>query len=277
MIARHLPRPLRIRPLALFTALGIALVLLAVIGPWLYPVDPWAMVGRPFVWPFTDPAHILGTDSLGRDVAAGLLHGARLSLLISAVAAGTALTIGVLVGAAAGYYRGWTDDILMRLTDTLQTTPSFLMMMVLVAVFGSTVPVLIVAIGIVSWPPVARLTRAEFLTLRERDYVSAARLLGKGDLRIIFGEILPNALPPILVMVSILVANGILSEAALSFLGLGDPNATSLGQMIGTGRESMRSAWYLVAVPGLMIIFIVVVVNILGDLLNDRLNPRGGA
>ena len=265
----------RIKPLTIFGILGIALVAFAIVGPWIYPQDPWAMAGAPFVWPFTSTEHIFGTDSLGRDVAAGLLYGARLSLLISSVAAGTALTIGVLVGAIAGYYRGWVDDVLMRLTDTLQTTPSFLMMIVLVAVFGSTVGVLIVAIGIVSWPPVARLTRAEFLTLRERDYVNAARLLKKSDLHIILREILPNALPPILVMVSILVANGILSEAALSFLGLGDPNATSLGSMIGTGRESMRSAWYLVAVPGSMIILIVVVVNILGDLLNDRLNPRG--
>lgn len=264
------------KALKVVASIAIAMFAVAIFGPTLYPADPWAMAGAPFMKPFTSATNWLGTDALGRDVAAGLLHGARLSLLISVVAAGTALTLGVLVGAIAGYYRGWADDVLMRLTDTLQTTPSFLMMIVLVAVFGSTVPVLIVAIGIVSWPPVARLTRAEFLTLRERDYVNAARLMKKSDLSIIFREILPNALPPILVMVSILVANGILSEAALSFLGLGDPNATSLGQMIGTGRESMRSASYLVVIPGSVIIFIVLVVNILGDLLNDRLNPRGG-
>ncbi|WJR76808.1 ABC transporter permease [Bradyrhizobium sp. NP1] len=230
--------------LIILVALGGLLVLLGIIGPHIYPVDPWAMSGSPFVWPFQDPNCILGTDALGRDVLAGLVHGTRLSLVIGMVAATTALVLGILVGAIAGYYRGIVDDVLMRLTDTLQTTPSFLMMIVLVAVFGSSIPVIITAIAVVSWPPVARLTRAEYLTLREREYVNAARLLKMGDIKIMFGEILPNALPPILVMVSILVANAILSEAALSFLGLGDPNATSLGTMIGTGRESLRSAWF---------------------------------
>lgn len=250
------------------------LFLIGFLGPIVYPVDPWAMSAAPFLWPFQNASAPLGTDSLGRDVLAGLMHGTRLSLFIGIIAASTALIIGVIIGAIAGYYRGLVDDILMRLTDTLQTTPSFLLMIVIVAVLGSTIPVIIGAIVVVSWPPVARLARAEFLSLREREYVKAARLLGRSDAKIIFLEILPNALPPILVMISILVSNAILAEAAMSFLGLGDPNANSLGTMIGVGRESLRSAWYLVTLPGLVIVMIVLTVNLFGDFLNEWLNPR---
>lgn len=271
------PGPIQ-RQGVLFTLITFGLLLLGIglFGPFIYRVDPWAMRAAPFVWPFQQTSTLLGTDALGRDVLAGILHGTRLSLVIGLTAGLTSLLIGVLIGAVAGYFRGVPDDILMRLTDTLQTTPSFLLMIVLVAVLGSSVPVIIGTIAAVSWPPVARLTRAEFLTLRVREFVNAARLLGIGNFRIIFLEILPNAMPPILVMVSILVSNAILAEAALSFLGLGDPNANSLGTMIGVGRESLRSAWYLVTIPGLVIVLIVLAVNMLGDFLTDWLNPRSG-
>ena len=257
--------------------LTLAIVLVAVIGPLMWPLDPWSMAGPPLQWPGQDAQFPLGTDALGRDVLANLLQGTRMSLAVGASAGIAAMLLGLVLGALAGYYRGRVDDLLMRLTEALQTTPAFLLLIVLVAVYGSSLPVIVVAIAVVSWPPVARLARAEYLSLSGRDYVRAAELVGVSDLRIIFQQILPNALPPILVMSSILVANAILSEAALSFLGLGDPNVISLGAMIGTGRESLRTAWYLVTIPGLVIVAIVLAVNLAGDRLNRVLDPKDDA
>lgn len=258
-------------------ALVALIVVAACVGPLVWPLDPWAMSGPPLLWPGSDAQFPLGTDALGRDVLAGLLQGTRVSLAVGLSAGAAALLVGLVLGAIAGFYRGHVDDALMRLTEALQTTPAFLLLIVLVAIYGSSLPVVVLSIVAVSWPPVARVARAEYLTLSGRDYVKAAQLLGLGDLRIIFQQILPNALPPVLVMSSILVANAILSEAALSFLGLGDPNVISLGAMIGTGRESLRTAWYLVTIPGLVIITIVLAVNLAGDGLNRVLDPRDRA
>jgi len=249
-------------------------VVLAVLAPHLYPGDPLDMVGAPFEWPGSDPQFWLGTDSLGRDVAAGIAHGTRVSLLIGAASAGLGLVIGTLVGAVGGYFGGFTDDVLVRLTELFQTVPSFLLVIVIVAIGRPNVVVIALAIGIASWPTVARIVRAEFRRLRRSDFVLAARSAGFSDTRIIFGEILPNALPPVIVTASVMVASAILIESSLSFLGMGDPNVVSWGAMIGSGRDSLRTAWYLTAIPGAAIVLAVLALNLLGDGLNEALNPR---
>lgn len=258
--------------------IGIALLacvaVMAAAAPVLYPQGPWAMVGRPFLWPGEAPGLPLGTDALGRDIAAGIFHGARISLMIGLAATAAALGVGVAAGAVAGYFGGWIDDALMRLTDAFQTIPPFLLAIVVVVIVSPSVPTIILAIAAISWPAIARLARAEFLRLREAEFVASCRLIGMGDARIILTQILPNSLAPIVVTASILVATAILTEAGLSFLGLGDPNVISWGTMIGMGRSDFRSAWYLVAVPGVAVVLTVLALNLLGDGLNDALNTR---
>ncbi len=260
-------------------AVAGSLILLAVLAaalaaPILYPDDPLEMAGRPLIWPGQSPEFPLGTDALGRDVAAGVFHGARVSLLVGAAATIVSLLVGTLVGALAGYFGGRTDDVLVKLIEVFQTIPGFILLIVLVAIAQPSIPAITLAIGLVSWPSVARLVRAQFRSLREKEFVMAARGLGYGHGRIIFREILPNALPPVIVMASVTVATAILMESALSFMGLGDPNVVSWGSMIGAGREMLRTAWYLSAVPGLAIVFTVLSLNLIGDGLNDALNPR---
>lgn len=253
----------------------LALVTLAaLLAPVLFPGDPLAMVARPLLWPGQNPSYPLGTDSMGRDVLAGVVHGARISLAVGIAAAALGLTLGVLVGAIGGYFGGWIDDATVRLTEIFQTMPNFVLLVVLVAIARPSAATVTIAIAIISWPTVARLTRAEFRALREKDFVTAARSLGYGHTRIILREILPNALPPLIVTSSILVATAILMESALGFLGLGDPNVVSWGSMIGAGRELIRTAWYLTAIPGLAIVLTVLALNLIGDGLNDALNPR---
>ncbi|WP_144114017.1 ABC transporter permease [Paraburkholderia sp. BCC1886] len=249
-------------------------IVLALTAGHLFPGDPLDMVAAPFEWPGTDPQYWLGTDSLGRDVSAGIAHGTRVSLLIGATSAGIGLVIGTLVGATGGFFGGVIDDALVRVTELFQTVPSFLLVIVLVAIGRPSVTTIALAIGIASWPTVARIVRAEFRSLRQADFVLAARSQGFGNARIIFGEILPNALPPVIVTASVMVASAILIESSLSFLGMGDPNVVSWGGMIGTGRDSLRTAWYLTAVPGAAIVLAVLALNLLGDGLNDALNPR---
>src|SRR5690606_21479743 len=174
----------------------------------------------------------------------------------------------------AGYYGGIVDTILMRVTEAFQTLPNFLLLLVLVVVFGSNITTVTIAIGIVSWPSPARLTRAEFLSLRNREFVQAARTLGVRDLRLIFGEILPNALPPIIVYASVVMAVAILLESALAFLRLSDPNVASWGNLIGLGRDVLRSEWYVSAIPGIAILVTVLAVSLVGQGLNDAFNPR---
>ncbi|MDR5782262.1 ABC transporter permease [Caballeronia sp. LZ065] len=255
-------------------ALLAAFIALALGAPHFFPGDPLDMVAAPFEWPGADPLYRLGTDSLGRDVAAGVAHGARVSLLIGASAAAIGLVIGTLVGALAGFFGGLIDDVLVRVTELFQTVPSFLLVIVIVAIGNPGVTVIALAIGIASWPTVARIVRAEFRTLRQSDFVLAARSQGFSHTRIIFGEILPNALPPVIVTASVMVASAILIESSLSFLGMGDPNVVTWGGMIGAGRDALRTAWYLTAIPGAAIVLAVLALNLLGDGLNDALNPR---
>ncbi|MDF2863180.1 MAG: transporter permease [Achromobacter mucicolens] len=269
-LGRFLANPAALAGLVLLAVIAAA----ALSAPWLFPHDPLDMVGTPLSWPGQDPAFPLGTDTMGRDVAAGLAHGARVSLLVGLAAAALSLTIGVSVGAAAGYFGGWADRVLVRLTELFQTIPSFLLVIVIVAIAQPSVAVIALAIGVSSWPVVARLVRAEFRSLVHAEFVQAARAQGYGHLRIVLAEILPNALPPIIVTTSVLVANAILMESALSFMSLGDPNVVSWGSMIGDAREMLRTAWYLAALPGLSIVATVLALNLLGDAANDAFNPR---
>ena len=254
--------------------LFVIVVLAGFFGPVLYQTDPWAFVTRPFLWPGDRTDFPLGSDYMGRDVLAGLIHGARVSLLIGIAATAAALGIGLLVGALAGYFRGWIDDVLMRFTEVFQTIPNFIFVIVLVAIFKPTIETIVVTIGIVSWPPIARLVRAEFLSLREREFVQSCIVIGMSEPRVILTQILPNCLAPVIVLASIMVATAILIEAGLSFLGLGDPNVMSWGKMIGDARDSLRTAWYLSAIPGVAILLTVLSINLVGEGLNDALNPH---
>ena len=240
----------------------------------LFPEDPWEMVAQPLLWPGQDGEYPLGSDLLGRDLMSGLFHGARVSLLFGFSATLAALVIGVAVGAVAGYYRGWADEVLMRITELFQTVPPFILAIVLVAILTPSANTIVLAIAIVSWPGVARLVRAEFIALRGREFVQAGVVLGMGDLRIMFTQILPNAMGPIIVSSSLMVATAILLEASLAFLGLGDPNLMSWGTIIGAGRDALRTAWYIAALPGAAILLTVISFNLIGEGLNDALNPR---
>ncbi|MCI0753581.1 ABC transporter permease [Teichococcus vastitatis] len=256
---------------------GLVILLLviatAVAAPWLFPGSPWDMAGMPFAPP-GEMGMWLGTDSLGRDVAAGIAHGARVSLLVGAVSTVVALVIGIGLGATAGYLGGVADDIVMRFTEFFQTIPSFVLAILLVAIFTPTIGSIVFAIAVVSWPPVARVVRAEFLSLRSREFVQASEVLGKSRLAIVFGDILPNALSPIVVLSSLMVASAILLESALSFLGLGDPNLMSWGFLIGSGRSVIRIAWWMSVFPGIAIFLTVLSLNLVGEGLSDALNPR---
>ncbi|GIX46718.1 MAG: ABC transporter permease [Candidatus Tectimicrobiota bacterium] len=254
-------------------AIVAGMLLVALGGPLVYRADPFAVVWAPLAPP-GEAGFWLGTDYLGRDLLAGLVYGARTTLVVGTAAALCTVVIGVLLGASAGYYGGWVDALLMRVTEFFQVLPALLLAMVLVALFAPTLTTIALAIGVVSWPLVARLVRAEFLRLREREFVLAARALGASDRRLIWGVILPNALPPLIVTAALLVGVAILFEAGLSFLGLGDPNVMSWGLMIGSNRDYIFDAWWAVTFPGLAIFLTVLSLSLVGDGLNDALNPR---
>ena len=251
----------------------IVIIILAIFGPSLYPTDPFEMVWMPFSPPGQE-GFLLGTDYLGRDLMAGLIHGARVSILVGISAAFMSVVIGITIGALAGYYRGTIEEILMRITEFFQVLPTLLFSMVIVALFGASLPMIVIAIGLVSWTAVARITRAEFLRIRELEFVMASRASGASDFRLIFSVILPNALPPIIVQAALMVGSAILFEAGLSFLGLSDPNIVSWGQIIGSNRQYILDASYTVTVPGLAIFITVLAISLVGDGLNDALNPK---
>lgn len=264
----------RNRPAAVSAVFLLAVMLIAALGPLVYTVNPWDMVGMPLQWPGADPAFPLGTDMLGRDLLAGMLHGARVSLAIGLIATLASLLFGTLIGATGGYRGGWVDSLLMRATEFVQTVPAFLLCIVLVVAFKPSLTTIVMAIAISSWPAVARLVRGEVLTLRQRDFVLAATTVGMSDRRILLTQILPSALPPVIVMGSLMVATAILVEAGLSFLGLSDPNVMTWGAIIGAGRDALAEAWYLAALPGLAITLTVMALNLIGEGINDALNPR---
>ncbi|WP_367352148.1 ABC transporter permease [Achromobacter animicus] len=269
-LRRYFHSPVAVLGLVLLTAVCAA----ALGADFWYPRNPLSLAGRPLQWPGDNARFLLGTDQVGRDIAAQILHGARVTLAIGLAATVVSVLIGVVLGAVAGYYGGLADDLLMRVTEAFQILPNFLLLLVLVAVFGSDLRTVVLAIGLVSWPPVARLTRSEFLTLKTREFVQAGRALGMGDLRIIFREILPNALPPVIVYASVIMATAILLESALAFLNLSDPNVPSWGNLIGGGRGVIRVQWYVSAIPGIAILLTVLAISLVGQGVNDALNPR---
>ena len=253
-------------------AVMAVVLLLALSAPLVAPHDPWAMVQRPcrrWTWPAcpSAPTPWAATSARGWPTAPA-------SLLIGLVSTLAGLLIGVSVGALAGYYGGWIDNSLMRFTELFQAIPSFALAIVLVAIFQPSVASIVTAIALVSWPPVARLVRSEFLTLRHRDFVHAAHLAGESNLRIIVTQILPNAAAPIVVMGSLMVATAILLESSLSFMGLGDPNVMSWGYMIGAARTALRQAWWISLFPGVAILLTVLALNLIGEGLSDGLNTR---
>ena len=250
------------------------LVLVALLAPVLSPGDPLRIAGRALTAPFSDPAFPLGTDRLGRDVLAGLIHGARTSLAVGLAAAAAALAFGLCVGLAAGFAGGRVDEALMRVVDAFQIVPGFLLALAFVSVVGPSVPVVVLAIALGAWADPARLTRAEVLSVRERDYVAAARVAGMHPAEIAFREILPNVLPPVLALSAIIVAAAILTEAALSFLGLGDPNTVTWGSMIAEGRNVLRSAAWLSVVPGIALVATVLGIYLFSEGLSDAISGR---
>jgi peptide/nickel transport system permease protein len=260
-------------PRVLVGLVWLALVLvIAVFAPLLAPTDPFEIVTDPFLRPFGE--YLFGTDSLGRSMWAGLAHGARTTLIIASVATLASVAFGTVLGALAGFFGGLIDDVLMRLTEFFQTIPSFIFAIVLVAILSPSTTSLIVAIAVVSWPPIARVVRGEVLSVKSREFVQAAVLAGQADLAILFKQVLPNTLSPLIVTGSLLVATAILIESALSFLGLGAPNLMSWGFMVGAGRSFLRDAWWLVTIPGIAILLTVLSINLVGEGLNDALNPR---
>lgn len=248
------------------------LTVAALLAPALAPYDPLALGDTALNAPSV--RHPMGTDHLGRDILSGVLWGLRVSLVVGLGAALISVVLGILIGGPAGYFGGRLDNWLMRATDAFMVLPTFFLVLLVVSVFGASMWKLIALIGITNWPPIARLVRAEFLSLRERDFALAARTIGAGHLMIMLRHILPNAIPVIIPTLSLRTAGAILTEASLSFLGVGDPNVVSLGQMLMFALQFMRMAWWTAAFPGLAIFIIVLALNLVGDGLNDALNPR---
>jgi peptide/nickel transport system permease protein len=266
---RFLARPQTVIGLCVFAAI----VALALAAPLLFPRGPFTIVGMPLLPPGTNGL-VAGSDVLGRDMLVGLAYGARVSLLVGISSTCCAVGAGVLLGAVAGYYGGVVDDVLMRVTEFFQIIPAFVLLMVLVAFLQPSLVSAVIGIALITWPQVARVVRGEFLALRSREFVEAARLAGESDLAIIFRQILPNALPPIVVVGSMMVGSAILTESALAFLGLGDPGLMSWGAMIGGSRSAMWVAWWTTVLPGLAIMVTVLALNFIGDGLNEALGPR---
>ena len=255
---------------------GLVVVILltgaALLAPVLAPRDPLALGDTALSAPSIP--HPMGTDHLGRDVLSGVLWGLRVSLVVGIGSALISVVLGIVIGGPAGYFRGRLDSLLMRATDAFMVLPTFFLILLVVAVFGGSIGKLIGLIGITNWPPIARLVRAEFLSLREREFTLAARTMGARHFMIMFRHILPNALPVVIPTISLRTAGAIVTEASLSFLGVGDPNVVSLGQMLMHALQFMRMAWWTAAFPGLTIFVVVLALNLIGDGLTDALNPR---
>ena len=271
----HWLRQLLRNPAAAFGILIILMmIIMALSAGYFYPTNPLRIVAMPEIWPFTDARYPLGTDSLGRDITALIMHGARATLMIGLSASLAATLIGVSIGATAAWFGGWVDETLMRISELFQVIPNVVFVLTVVSVLGPHMVNIIIAVGLVSWQPIARLTRAEFLSWRDREFVQACRASGMPDYQIVIKEIIPNVLPPIIVLGSLVIAGAILYESVVSFLGLGDPNLASWGRLVGEGRTLIRSSWYICAVPGIAIMLAVLALNLVGDGLNDAFNPR---
>lgn len=248
-----------------------ALAVVAVAAPWLAPHDPLAINLTDALLP-PSFQYLLGTDQLGRDVLSRLIFGARISLVVGFIAVGIAVTVGTLVGAAAGYFGGWVEAILMRLVDTLLAIPTIFLLLAVIAMIGPSIEIVMVVIGLTGWMGVARLVRAEVLSLKEREFVLAARVLGASTLRVLFVHVLPNAIGPVLVSATLGVGGAILTESVLSYLGLGvQPPTPSWGNILNEGRIALGVAWWLTVLPGVCILVTVLAFNLLGEGLRTRL------
>lgn len=251
----------------------VAIILASIFGPIIHGTDPFAIVTRPRQSPGESDL-FLGSDYLGRDVWASLLNGGRVTLLIGLSAGLMTVMIGLLIGAPSGYYGGRIEAVLMRITELFQVLPALLLSMVILVLWGPKVQYVIIAIAIVAWPQTARLSRAEFLRMRNLEYVKAARAMGASDFRIMSRIILPNAAPTLIVSTTLVIGAAILFEASLSFLGLGDPNVVTWGLMLGNSRPYILQTWWAVTFPGLAIFLTVLAISLVGDGLNDAFNPK---
>ena len=247
---------------------------LALLSDMIAPGSPLATGLGPSLAPPSSKFR-MGTDQLGRDWFSGIVHGSRIALLVSVVAAVTATTIGLIMGVVSGYFGGLTDDLLMRATEIMMVLPTFILALVVVTLYGNSIWNMVFVIGVLSWPTIARIARAEVLSFREREFVEAARMLGSNSIDVMFKEILPNILPPVIVAGSLQMSTSIIIEAGLSFLGLGDPTVLSWGRMLYIAQQAFQAgAWWLVVFPGTMITVAALAFNLVGDGLNDALNPR---
>ena len=270
-------RHLRRDPLALGgAAVMVFLYLVALLAPFLAPYDPIAqndIVATGYLSPSWE--HWFGTDRFGRDVLTRMIYGARISLTIGFVAVAISIVLGTLVGALAGYYGGWIDAALMRFTDMVLAFPRLILLIMIVALFGASITLIILVLGLTQWPSSARLVRGEVLSLREREYIQAARALGFGNARIVMRHLVPNVLAPVIVAATLGIGNTIVMEAGLSFLGLGVQAPTpSWGNMVADGGQNLIGAWWVATFPGLAIVISVLAFNLLGDGLRDALDPR---
>jgi peptide/nickel transport system permease protein len=260
----------RAAELSLYLIIGF--VLAATLAYQLSPYDPFALGDETLIAPRGD--HWMGTDDLGRDTLSRVIHGSRVPLLVGFLATAASMALGILIGALSGYFGGRTDVVLMRVTEYVLVVPRFFLALLVVAMLGTGIEKIILVIGVLGWPEVARVVRAQFLTFREREFVVAARAIGASHAKVIFREILPNAIPPAVVVASILVARAILLEAGLSFLGLGDPNLISWGSLLSEAQERISASVWLALFPGLAISLLVLCINLFGDGINDVLNPK---
>ena len=262
------------KPAVTGSLIVLSVFIVALFSPVLSPYDP-AFIDVTKILTAPTKAHPLGTDELGRDVLSRMIWGSRISLLVGFVAVGIAIFIGTVIGAVSGYYGGWIDEALMQFVDIMLSIPTFFLILAVIAFVGPSIWNVMIVIGVTSWMGVARFVRGQFLALKEMDYVTAARALGAKDRRTIFLHILPNAMSPVYVSAVLGVAGAILVESSLSFLGLGvQPPTPSWGSIITSGKDTIEIAWWLSLFPGLAILITVLGYNLLGEGLQDALNPR---
>ena len=252
----------------------ILLFIISILAPWLSPYDP-NQINLKLVLSPPSGSHLFGTDQLGRDVLSRMIWGARISLKVGFVATGIAILIGAVLGAVAGYYGRWIDAVIMRFVDIMLCFPTFFLILAVIAILEPSIWNIMIIIGLTGWMGITRLVRADFTSLKERDFVLAARAIGAGDFRIIFIHILPNAMASVLVAATLGVAGAILTESALSFLGIGvQPPTPSWGNILTAGKDNIDIAWWLSFYPGLAILITVLGYNLLGEGIRDSLDPR---
>ena len=252
----------------------VFLFIVSILAPWISPFDPNA-IGLANVLLPPSVHHPFGTDQLGRDVFSRMIYGAGISLKVGFVATGIAIVIGTILGALAGYYGRWVDAVIMRFVDIMLCFPTFFLILAVIAFLEPSIWNIMIVIGLTGWMGVTRLVRADFISLKERDFVQAARVIGAGDLRIIFLHILPNAMASVIVTATLGIAGAILTESALSFLGIGvQPPTPSWGNILTAGKDNIDIAWWLSLYPGLAILITVLGYNLLGEGIRDELDPR---